>query len=194
MWNDIKLYFEIGYNHIVSPIAWDHVLFVIATCMLYIPNELKKTCWLITSFTIGHCIALILVAFKLFQMAVPIFEFLIPITILSTAIANILNANKPIAKNLWQQYVVALFFGMIHGVAFATDSFGLEGSEGLFGRVLGFNLGIEMAQVTVLFLYFLLLFVVILFIKSKKPYWDIILSLLIALYALYLAIINYKKI
>jgi hydrogenase/urease accessory protein HupE len=185
MLNDLQLYFGLGYEHIINPIAWDHVLFIIAICMLYIPQNYKLVVWLITSFTIGHSITLLLTAFKVLHFPVPIIEFLIPVTI---AIVRKKENAKPV---IWQ-YANALFFGMIHGVAFATEIFGLEGKDHLISKVLGFNLGIEFAQILVITLYIVIALLLQKLLKIPKNIYTALISLGILIYSLYLAYNNYK--
>ncbi len=196
MLNDLQLYFELGYEHIIDPIAWDHVLFIITLCMLYIPQHYKLVAWIITAFTIGHSITLMLTAFKVLYVQVNIIEFLIPITIAISALVNLIGLirKKDQAKPIAWQYLSALFFGMIHGIAFATEIFGLEGSKGIIGKVLGFNLGIEFAQILVISLYILVALFFEKLIKIPKKIYVIPFSLSILIYSLYLAYYNFKAI
>jgi hypothetical protein len=193
MLNDLQLYFGFGYEHIIDPIAWDHVLFIITLCMLYVPQQNKLVVWLITAFTLGHGITLVLTALKILNIQVAIIEFLIPITIAITAMVNIIGIiyKKEQAKPIAWQYLSAVFFGMIHGIAFATEIFGLEGSKDIIGKVLGFNLGIEFAQILVITLYIIIALFFERLLKIPKKKYVIPISIGILIYSLYLAYKNF---
>ena len=89
---DFKLYFGIGTQHILTWEAMDHILFVGALCLRYLVKDWKKVVVLVTAFTIGHSITLVLSALGLVHFATRWIEFLIPITIVATAI----NTTPPL--------------------------------------------------------------------------------------------------
>lgn len=89
MFDNISIYFQIGCKHILNLGALDHILFIIALALRYSFADWKKLLVLITAFTIGHTTTLALVVFNILHMSKNWIEFLIPVTILSTAISNL---------------------------------------------------------------------------------------------------------
>src|SRR5579859_4636292 len=148
---DFKLYFGIGIEHILNPEALDHILFVAALCLRYLMKDWKKVVVLVTAFTIGHSVTLALSALGLVHFATRWIEFLIPLTIVATALNNLLQKANRIEhpSRLPIIYFFALFFGLIHGLAFANSLLSIVGTGNLVLPLLAFNLGIEAAQLVV---------------------------------------------
>src|ERR1700759_3531229 len=140
---DFNLYFKLGTEHILTWEAMDHILFVAALCLRYLIGDWKKVVVLVTAFTIGHSITLALSALGLVHVNTRLIEFLIPITILATAINNLAQRSDQVEhpSRLPVIYFFALFFGLIHGLAFASSFLSLEGRQGLLLHLLAFNLG-----------------------------------------------------
>src|SRR5580693_638006 len=92
---DFKLYFGVGIDHILNWEALDHILFVAALCLRYLLKDWKKVVVLVTAFTIGHSATLALSALGLVHLPARWIEFFIPLTILATAINNLLQKDDP---------------------------------------------------------------------------------------------------
>src|ERR1700761_7022966 len=149
---DFKLYFGIGIDHILNWEALDHILFIAALCLRYLVKDWKKVVVLVTAFTIGHSITLALSALGLVHFPTRWIEFLIPVTIIATALNNLFQRSREVEhpSRLPVIYFFALFFGLIHGLAFASSLLSLIGRDGgLVVPLLAFNLGIETAQLLV---------------------------------------------
>ena len=133
---DFKLYFDIGLGHILTWEAMDHILFVAALCLRYLMKDWRKVVILVTAFTIGHSITLALSALGLVHFATRWIEFLIPLTIVATAINNLVQQPGQVEhpSRLPVIYFFALFFGLIHGLAFANSLLSLVGKEGIVLR------------------------------------------------------------
>ena len=86
-------YLELGFKHISDFAGYDHMLFLVALCAIYKIQQWKKILVLVTAFTIGHSVTLILSAFDIFTIPSNIIEFLIPVTILLTALNNVIDSN-----------------------------------------------------------------------------------------------------
>lgn len=82
-------YFNLGLGHILDPTGIDHILFVIALAVIYTEKDWKKILWLVTAFTMGHSITLVLAAIDLITIDASVVEILIPFTIVIAAISNI---------------------------------------------------------------------------------------------------------
>ena len=84
-------------------------------------KEWQKVLALVTLFTIGHTLSLIVSSFGIFTVDSSIIEFLIPVTIILAAVYNLKIADKnTTARKHYGQYIATLFFGLIHGFGFST--------------------------------------------------------------------------
>ncbi|UMB52944.1 HupE/UreJ family protein [Lutibacter sp. A64] len=171
-----------GLFHVLDWNAYDHILFLVALTVVYDFKNWKKLIWLITLFTIGHTLSLILAAYKIVSVDTKWIEFLIPVTILITAVVNILyvkNTTKQLKTNT--NLVFALFFGLIHGLGFSGYFKMIIGSsEDKFIPLLEFALGVELAQIVVVLIILILGFIFQTFFRfSKRDYILIISSIVI---------------
>ncbi len=173
-----------GLFHVLDWNAYDHILFLVALAVVYDFKNWKKVIWLITLFTIGHTLSLILAAYKVVSVDTKWIEFLIPVTIIITAVVNILyvkNTTKQLKTNT--NLVFALFFGLIHGLGFSGYFKMLIGtSESKFVPLLEFALGVEIAQIIVVLIILILGFIFQTFFRfSKRDYVLIISSIVIGI-------------
>src|ERR1700761_6141639 len=186
---DFKLYFGIGTQHILTWEAMDHILFVAALCLRYLIKDWKKVVVLVTAFTIGHSITLVLSALQLIHVNTRWIEFLIPITIVATAINNLLQRKSQVdhPSRLPLIYFFALFFGLIHGLAFASSLLSLIGKDELLVPLLAFNLGIEAAQLLVVAIILAISFIFVQLMKVRRTWWVWGVSALVLLASLKMA-------
>lgn len=170
--NDFGLFFEMGYQHIADLKGIDHILFVLALCIRYQFADWKKLLWLITAFTIGHSITLALSVFNILNYSTSWIEFLIPVTILITAISNVFVKKFVYKAKFPLIYFFALFFGLIHGLGFSNYLKSLlSKGENIVPELLAFNLGLEAGQLLiVLSILFISLIFVNLFKVSRREY------------------------
>lgn len=180
--SDFMLYMEIGLRHVLDINAYDHILFLIALVAPYHFKDWKNVLILVSTFTLGHTLALFLSVFEMVKINMNLVEFLIPITILCTAIHNLFNAGKSAAKsNITVGIFITLFFGIIHGLGFSNyfNSI-LEGSAGAkLLPMLQFAVGIELAQLAVVLTVLLISFLVQYFLRNSKRNWVLITSSII---------------
>lgn len=170
---DFKLYFGIGTQHILTWEAMDHILFMAALCLRYLINDWKKVVVLVTAFTIGHSTTLALSALGLVHFPTRWIEFLIPITILATAANNLLQRRQQVEhpSRLPLIYFFALFFGLIHGLAFANTLLSLIGGDNLLIPLLAFNLGVEAAQLLVVAIILAISFIFVQMMRVRRTWW-----------------------
>ncbi|KIC91550.1 HupE/UreJ family protein [Flavihumibacter sp. ZG627] len=185
---DFNLYFGLGVEHILTWDALDHILFITALCLRYKIRDWKKIFLLVTSFTIGHSITLVLSTLGHVKMDVEWIEFLIPLTIAGTALSNLFYKPGRQYSKLSLIYFLALFFGMIHGLAYANLLLDLEGGQNLSSHLLAFNLGIEVGQLFVVAVVLLLSYIFVEKLKIGQDWWIGIISSIILLFSLKLAI------
>lgn len=169
-------YFNIGWEHIINRSAWDHLLFIMALVAIYVFSDWKQVLILVTAFTIGHSATLILATFNLVKFSSAWIEFLIPVTIMFTAVYD-LAKQKAVKGRMQLNYLMALVFGLIHGMGFANGLRSLLGKEGdIFIPLLGFNLGLEAGQVVVVLTVLLLAAIMQGLFKINRKEWIVFIS------------------
>jgi HupE / UreJ protein len=174
--DDFKLYFGIGWEHIMSWKALDHLLFIAALVAIYIINDWKQVLILVTAFTIGHSLTLALSVYKIIKIQDKWVEFLIPCTIIITALSNLFQKSFT-PKSIRINYFLALFFGLIHGLGFANSiRFMLADDQNLGVGLFGFNVGLELVQIAVVIVLLLFAYAIINLLKIARRDWVIFLS------------------
>lgn len=169
-------YFDIGWQHIINIGAWDHLLFIVALTSIYLFKDWKQVLILVTAFTIGHSVTLVLATFNLIQFSSAWIEFLIPVTIVFTAFSNIFQ-KKFTPRSVRFNYVLALFFGLIHGMGFANGLRSLLGQKGdVLVPLLGFNAGLEAGQLVVVFSVLIMAWISIRLFSVNRKDWVLFLS------------------
>ena len=145
-----QLYFNLGIQHIADWQGYDHLLFIMVLCLRYVIQDWRKLLFLVTAFTIGHSITLALSVLNLIAVKQSYIEFLIPLTMVLTALSNIW-VKKFVFKNKWNNiYFLALFFGLIHGLGFSNYLKSLLGkSSNILVELIAFNVGLEVGQLLI---------------------------------------------
>lgn len=147
---DFWLFFELGKDHIADLNGYDHILFIIALCIRYTYKDWKKVLVLVTAFTIGHSITLALSVLEHIRFSAAWIEFLIPVSILATAIANVFEKDFTFRARMPMIYFLAVFFGLIHGLGFSNYLKSLMGKDAnIVSQLLAFNLGLEAGQLLI---------------------------------------------
>lgn len=185
---DFLIFFQMGWEHIITWDALDHLLFIAALTSIYSFKQWKQLLILITAFTLGHTLTLGLSTYKIIHFNNRWIEFLIPITIMITAVFNWLQKGK-MPKKMEVNYLFTLFFGLIHGMGFAnTIKQLLIDSQTIAVPLFSFNLGIEAGQLLIVFilLYISKIFVDILGVSQKL--WTMSIALITFMFSLYFCI------
>lgn len=172
------MYFELGMEHILDPRGYDHIMFVIALCTVFVFGDWKKVLILVTAFTIGHSITLGLATLNVIRVNTALIEFLIPVTILLTAVSNIFSRTNTIRRSKIQtNYILALFFGFIHGMGFSNYLRALLGKdESIFTQLFAFNIGLEAGQIIVVSFFLLITFIFIDIFRISRRDWRLVIS------------------
>jgi hypothetical protein len=186
--SEFALYFGLGKDHILDANGYDHILFVLALCAVYLIRDWKKILILVTAFTIGHSITLALATLNIISFSTEIIEFLIPLTIFITAVGNLFKKDQnSVGRVIQINYVFALFFGLIHGLGFSNFLRALLGkTENILSPLFAFNLGLEIGQIIVVVLFLGLSFVLVDLLKVSRRDVRLVLSSAIAGIALVL--------
>jgi hypothetical protein len=175
--DEFQIFAKLGFTHITDLNGYDHILFIVALCATYKFSEWKQLLILVTAFTIGHSVTLALAVLNIIQVNSDLIEFLIPVTIVLTAVFN-LRKSARVKKTFGSlTYWLAAGFGLIHGMGFSNYLRSLLGkSSDIIAQLFAFNIGLEVGQVVIIFFILLLGFIVIELAKVKHQNWSIWLS------------------
>lgn len=141
-------YVPVGFDHIL-PKGLDHILFVLG--LFFFSTAFRPLLLQVTSFTLAHTVTLALGAFGIVNVPGSIVEPIIAASIVYVAVENIFTSRL----HAWRPAIIFVF-GLLHGLGFASvlDEFGLP--QGQFvAALVGFNVGVEIGQLTVISLAFL---------------------------------------
>ena len=177
--SDFWIYFNIGLKHVLDIYAYDHILFLLALTVPYDFKDWKRILILVSLFTLGHSLALLLSVFNILILKINIVELLIPITILATALYNLITSGKSSKKDsITFVGIITVFFGIIHGLGFANYFNSILGGKPTdkFIPLTEFALGIECSQIIVVILALCLSFMVQNLFKFSKRDWTLTIS------------------
>lgn len=147
--SELVTYLQLGFHHVASIGALDHVLFLCALAAVYRPRDWRAGLWVVTAFTVGHSLTLALVVTRLVQLSEAWIEFLIPVTIVVTCLANLAARRVGDAAPDRRRAIAAVAFGLVHGAGFAGYLRAMF-LDSIAVPLVGFNLGIEAGQILVL--------------------------------------------
>jgi hypothetical protein len=187
--SEFSLYFGLGKDHILDYVnGYDHILFVLALCAVYLIRDWKKILILVTAFTIGHSITLALATLNIVSVNASLIEFLIPLTIFITCVSNLFKKEGLTGEKGFQiNYLFAVFFGLIHGLGFSNYLRAILGKDqSILSQLLAFNLGLEFGQIIVVAIFLTFAFLLVDFLKVNRRDWKMVLSSAIAGIALIL--------
>ena len=148
-WQGFVQYIPVGFDHIV-PKGLDHILFVLG--LFFLSTRLRPLLVQVSAFTLAHTVTLALGALGYVQIPGWIVEPIIAASIVFVAVENILSQGL----SPWRP-VIVFGFGLLHGLGFASvlGEFGLP--DGAFvPALIGFNVGVELGQLFVIAVAFLL--------------------------------------
>ena len=183
--NDFILYFKMGLHHVLDFNAYDHILFLIVLAVVFSFYHFKKVIWLVTLFTIGHSITLALSAFGIISVNMKLIEFLIPVTIFITGTVNIFTVKQAAKGKQNTNLILALLFGLIHGLGFSNYFKMMIGrGEDKIIPLLEFSLGIEMAQIIIVLGILLIGTILQNFFKVTKRDWILVCSSIVIGFAI----------
>ena len=190
--HEFWMYTQIGFNHIANLSGMDHILFVAALCIRYQLSDWKKWLILVTAFTIGHSVTLVLSVFNYLDFSTNWIEFLIPVTILITSISNMFVKKFSFNTKFPVIYFFALFFGLVHGLGFSFYLKSLLGmQQNIAPALLAFNLGLEIGQILIVMAILVISFIFVTLLKAPRRDFILIVSGGILTLSLQMAIERY---
>ncbi|QKG55602.1 HupE/UreJ family protein [Hymenobacter sp. BRD128] len=176
-------YLQLGFLHICSWQATDHLTFLLALCAPYVLADWRRVVALVTSFTVGHSITLALATLGIVGINAPVIEALIPVTIILTALVNMRQAvpdrrSRRDPPVLWTvPNALAAAFGLIHGLGFSNYLRALLGAKSRpVVELLSFNLGVELGQLVVVSAILVLGFVLLRLLGVARRDWILTVS------------------
>jgi hypothetical protein len=186
--SEFELYFQLGKEHILDyRNGYDHILFVVALCAIYLIRDWKKLLILITAFTIGHSVTLALATLQIIPVNAELIEFLIPLTIFITAASNIFRSTEVSLRTTYVNYGYALFFGLIHGMGFSNYLQTILGkSRSIVSPLFAFNVGLEVGQIIIVSIFLAISFILVDLFTLDRRDWKLVISSVIAGMALVL--------
>ena len=172
-----SIFFRLGLEHIADIRGYDHILFIIALCAVYSLRNGKSLLILITAFTLGHSLTLALAVLDVVRVSAELIEMLIPVTILLTALFNIIRRPEAETQKPYFRYGMALFFGLIHGLGFSNylRTLLLQ-SKAIGWPLFAFNVGLEAGQLLIVLGILLLCFIFVEQLRLRMRDWTVFLS------------------
>lgn len=147
-WQTFVAYIPVGFDHIL-PKGLDHILFVLG--LFFFSLRMGPLLWQVTAFTAAHTVTLALGALGWVVVPGSIVEPIIAASIVYVGIENVRTTEL----TKWRPIVIFVF-GLLHGLGFASvlGEFGLPAGQ-FIPALIGFNIGVEVGQLTVIALAFL---------------------------------------
>lgn len=192
---DFWFYIQLGFNHVLDLGAYDHILFLSALAIPFTFKQWKHVVILATIFTITHCTSLALSAFEVMTVDVGLIEFLIPVTILLTALFNLTYVfGKELSVGKFVHSIATAFFGLVHGFGFSNYFKMLMAEEDdKVMPLLGFATGIEFSQVAIILIILALAYFILDVLNVKRKLFIGIASILVIIITIPLLIATFPQ-
>lgn len=148
--------FEQGFIHLYTPEGYAHVLFLLALWAAFTLKDWPKLLVMLTAFTLGHAMALILLSRHFDSLSAYWIALFIPATIFLASIQNLIRL-KDKSQNRLSLYPLAMSFALINGLNFSHFYSDYNFAEPAIRMPqIAFNAGVEISQILLLagFLYF----------------------------------------
>ncbi|MBI3771793.1 MAG: HupE/UreJ family protein [Gammaproteobacteria bacterium] len=147
-------YLWLGATHMLS--GYDHLAFVFG--IIFFLTTFRDIAKYVTAFTLGHSVTLIFATFNAIQLNYFLIDAVIALSVCYIAFANIDGFRKYLGINPPNMMLMIIGLGLIHGFGLSTRLQELPLSEdGLLLNIISFNIGIELGQISALFLMLLLI-------------------------------------
>lgn len=177
LWFNVKY----GMDQVLDLNAYAHILFLLVLTVPYMFKDWKRILLLITIFTVGHALSLILAVYGIVSVDANLIHFLIPITILVVALYNVFTAGKKApSEKIGILFLSTLFFGLIKGLGFAGQFKRFTGgSDSKLLPLVEMELGIELGQIIVVFIVLFLGFLCQTIFRFSRRDWIVVLSAIV---------------
>ena len=144
---DYIRYVWLGANHMLT--GYDHLLFIFG--VIFFLTGMRDIVKYITAFTLGHSITLVFATIFGLSANYYLVDAAIALSVCYKGFENLDGFNKYLGRPSPNLVMVIFGFGLIHGFGLSTRLQQLPlGDTGLIGRILSFNVGVEMGQIIAL--------------------------------------------
>lgn len=181
MLDDFLSNLQHGIYHILNVNAYEHIVFLIVLAVPYLFKDWKRILLLITVFTLGHTVSLLLATYNVISVNSSLVSFLIPLIILVVALYNVFTAGKKAHnEKVGILFLSTLFFGLIHGLGYVgTFESLIKASDNKLLSALEISLGIEVGQIIVAFIVVFLGFLCQTIFRFSKRDWVMVVSAIV---------------
>jgi hypothetical protein len=181
MLDDFLSNLQHGIYHILNVNAYEHIVFLIVLAVPYLFKDWKRILLLITVFTLGHTVSLLLATYNVISVNSSLVGFLIPLIILVVALYNVFTAGKKAHnEKVGILFLSTLFLGLIHGLGYAgTFESLIKASDNKLLSALEISLGIEVGQIIVAFIVVFLGFLCQTIFRFSKRDWVMVVSAIV---------------
>ncbi len=144
---DLFSYIWVGAKHMIT--GYDHILFLVG--VIFFLSGFRDILKFITVFTLGHSITLTGATYLGIQVNEHLVDAVIGLSVLYKGFENLRGFERVFRTGSPNLLLMVFLFGLIHGMGLSTrlQSFAL-GETDFLGKILSFNLGVELGQVAVL--------------------------------------------
>lgn len=189
-WDWFTIMFDEGMDHILQWGGVDHILFIVALTAIFQLKHWGRVLGLVTFFTVGHTLTIILANMDLIPVNKAIAEFLIQVTIFYTGMMNLMRAGQNPRSNA--RFFLAALVGLIHGLGFFEKFRMLSmGDDKDWAALIPFSLGIEFAQIIVAVCVLLITAILFNFMRVKQREWNLFSSGIVCGVSAYLMVENW---
>lgn len=186
-------FFKLGLNSLAYLNVFGHVLFIIALCGIYTFHSWKSVAGYVGMFIAGYITTFLYTTLDHFTLPKSLdksLAFLIPITVLVTAVANFSHKKKAFINKYPSQnyrYMIGLVGGLVHGFAFPTilKIYLLSPDDFVF-QIVAFNMGVVLGLLIIVFILLSVNFFITYFIRVNIREWNLLVSGACAGIALYI--------
>lgn len=169
---------QYGINHILDIKAYHHILFLIVLTVPFAFKDWKRLLLLVTLFTLGHTLSLIMAYYDIITVNRSLVQFLMPITIMVVALYNVFTAGKKApSEKVGILFLSTVFFGLVHGLGFVTLFSGqIKNGGNKWLAFLEIALGIELGQIIMVFIVLFLGFLGQMIFRFSVRDWVVVIS------------------
>lgn len=169
---------QYGINHILDIKAYHHILFLIVLTVPFAFKDWKRLLLLVTLFTLGHSVSLIMAYYDIITVSKSLVQFLMPMTIMVVALYNVFTAGKKApSEKVGILFLSTVFFGLVHGLGFVTLFSGqIKNGGNKWLAFLEIALGIEFGQIIMVFIVLFLGFLGQMIFRFSVRDWVVVIS------------------
>lgn len=153
------------------------MLFVIAIMSVFMLRDWRRAMILFLFYVLGSSLSLSLSVNEIVKVDMNIIDYLIPVTVLMTAVINIFKKPESYTPRSIFRFAIILFFGLVHGFGYADYLMDILGADlNLAIPIIGFNLGVELGLLFVAFAFLIVSWVFVNNLGISRRDWNLVIS------------------